>query len=138
MDNKPVPSIAFISINPEGKYSWIGNFEYEEKHLDSNLNGPSNLGSINSLITEAVDHSEVFEKWRNLIAAQKNSQSRRVSLLDSNKNGSWANYDNIPSAQECQLQENDINYKLLEKNIDSHCNLEDDILKLSSKSRQDS
>ena len=130
-EKHPVPSIAFITINPEGKYSWIGNFQYEENPRDSNTSR-DRLGSLN--LAEALDHGEVFEKWRSLIAAQKSSQSSRI-LSASKKSNPWPNYENIPTAQECQLPEH--NYKYFEKDIIQHCDLEDSILKLSSKSRQD-
>ena len=131
-----IPSIAFITITPEGKYSWVGNFEYEERRKDSKLTGGSNLGSITSILSNAVDHSEVFEKWRGLIAAQKNSQSKRFSSLVGNKDNSWTNQDNIPSAKDCQLKDcADIDLKMIESAIGKHCHMEDDILNLSSKSR---
>ncbi|KAJ3338381.1 Ral GTPase-activating protein subunit alpha-1, partial [Kappamyces sp. JEL0680] len=58
-----VPSMVFLSRDSGGKFSWMGEFQYQDNAGQIPVQ-QGNLGSLQSIIGHAVDHSHVFEKWK--------------------------------------------------------------------------
>lgn len=70
--SEPAPTLALISLNSEGKFSWLLNFKYKEHSKNENL------GSMESLFGVAIDHKEIFEKWNSILANMPNSTTDAI------------------------------------------------------------